>query len=245
MAKFVWQNVRLFAGTADLTGVNNKLEVTAERETKESTAFATSGDVWAEVLAGVASTEISAEGQFEAGDTGKVDDETFADLASVIPVTVCPAGAADGALAYLTGALRTDYTVGGSVGDVAPWSASMAGNWPLARGVIAHPPGTARTSTGTGTAVQLGAVSASQQLYAALHVLSLSGSSPSITVKVQSDDNSGFTSATDRLTFSAATARSGQLLRVAGAITDTYFRVSYTISGSSPSILFAVSFGIA
>jgi hypothetical protein len=245
MGKFVWANVRLFAGTADLTGVTNKLEVKAEREAKESTAFAASGDVWKEVLAGIASTQISGEGQWEAGDSGKVDDESMTDLASVIPVTVGPVGAADGDLAYLTGALRTSFQVGGAVGDVAPWSGDLVGNWPLVRGKIAHPPGTARSSTGTGTAYQLGAVSSTQQLYAALHVLSLSGTSPSITVKVQSDNASNFPSAADQLTFTAATARSGQLLRVAGPITDDWFRVSYTISGTGPSILFAVSFGVA
>ena len=245
MAKFVWQNVRLFTATADLTGVNNKLEVTAEREAKEATPFATSGAVWAEVLAGLAKTEISAEGQWEAGDTGKIDDAAFANLGSVVPVTIGPVGAADGDLAYLTGALRTKFDVGGSVGEVAPWTGEMVGNWPLVRGKMAHPPGTARTSTGTGTAYQLGAASSSQYLYAALHVLSLSGTSPSITVKVQSDNASNFPSATDQITFTAATARSGQLSRVAGPITDDWFRVSYTISGTGPSILFAVAFGIA
>jgi hypothetical protein len=87
--------------------VNNKLEVSAERETKEVTAFATSGSVWSEVLAGIASTKISAEGQWEASDTSKVDDACSPDLASIVPVTVGPVGAADGDLAYLTGAFDT------------------------------------------------------------------------------------------------------------------------------------------
>lgn len=245
MGKFVLLNARLFVGTADLTSVNNQLEVNAEIEEKETTAFAPSGGVWKEVLAGVRSTSISGAGQWEAGDAGKVDDESFADLGSIVPVTIGPGGAADGALTYLTGALRTQYALGGAVGDVAPWSAQLSGNWPLVRGVVGHPPGTARTSTGTGTAFQLGAVSATQQLYASLHVLSVSGTTPSITVKVQSDNDQAFPSATDRITFTAATDRSGQLLRTAGAITDDWFRVSYTISGTDPSFLFAVGLGVA
>jgi hypothetical protein len=130
--------------------------------------------------------------------------------------------------------------LGGSVGDAAPWSAELTGNWPLARGVIAHPPGTARTSTGTGTAFLLGAVSATQQLYATLHVLSLSGTTPTITVKVQSDNNSNFTERDRPADVHRSDRRSGQVLRVAGAITDDWFRVSYTISGTNPVILFAV-----
>ncbi len=176
---------------------------------------------------------------------GMVDDASWAGLGGLGPWTVSPDGATVGGLAYLTWALRGSYTLGGEVGDVAPWSADAKGSWPLARGVIAHPPGTARTSTGDGTAVQLGAVPAGQRLYAALHVLSAAGTTPSLTVTVQSDDASGMASPTTQLTFAAATGRGGQILRTTGgAITDTYYRASWTISGTSPSFLFLVSFGI-
>lgn len=247
MAKFAWQNVRLFTGGADLTTVNNNVEISAEVEEKETTAFVPSGAVWKEVIGGIRSTSLSASGQWEAGDAGKVDDVSFTDLGSVSSWTIAPAGAADGALAYLTGGMRRTYQLGGSVGDVAPWMAAASGNWPLARGVIAHPPGTARTATGSGTANLLTTVTSTQSLYAALHVLSVSGTAtPTITVKVQSDDAIGFPSATDRITFNAATAIGGQVARVAGPITpDSYFRASWTISGTTPSFMFVVSFGIA
>jgi hypothetical protein len=114
------------------------------------------------------------------------------------------------------------------------------------RGVCAHPPGTARTATGNGTGVQIvGGVPAGQYLYAAIHVLSVSGTStPTLTVKIQSDNGSGFPSATDIATFTAATARTGEVVRAAGAITDDWFRVSYTISGTTPSFLFLVTLGV-
>jgi hypothetical protein len=247
VSKFVLANVRLFTGGADLTTVNNKLELGAEVEEKESTAFVPSGSVWKEVLGGIRSTSASAAGQWEAGDTGKVDDVSFADLGSITPWTACPATAAVGSLAWLTGFLRTNYVLGGAVGDVAPWSANGSGNWPLVRGLIGHDPGTAETANGNGTAQQItGGVPSGQSLYAALHVLSVAGTStPTVTVKIQSDNAVGFPSSTDVLTFTAATARGGQLLRAAGPITDDWFRVSWTITGTTPSFLFVVSLGVA
>ena len=66
-----------------------------------------------------------------------------------------------------------------------------------------------------------------------------------LNMSVQSDDNSGFTTATTRLTFTAATTRSGEYKSAAGPITDTYWRLSYSVSGTTPSVAFAVAIGIA
>lgn len=244
MSKFVLANVRLFTGTADLTSNNNKVEIKATVEDKPTTAFAPSGDVWQEVLGGISSVEINAEGQWEALDTTKVDNVSFGDLATLTPWTVCPAGATVPSLAYFTSTLRTSYELGGSVGDVAPWTADGKGSWPLVRGAIAHPPGTPRTATGTGTAVQLTPAIAGQYVYAALHVQSVSGTTPSMTVTLQSDDNSGFTSPTTIATFTAATTVTSQILRVAGPITDNWFRLAWTITGTTPSFVFTGAIGI-
>lgn len=247
MGKFVLANARLFMAGADLTTVNNKIELAAEVEEKESTAFVPTGDVWKEVLGSIRSASMQASGQWEADDTalGKIDDTAWTSLGAVTPMTACPATAAVGQLAWLSGFLRTNYQLGGAVGDVAPWSANGSGNWPLARGVVAHDPGTARTATGTGTSIQLGAVPAGKHLYASLHVLSVAGTTPSLTVAIQSDNATGFPSPTTALTFSAANSKGGQILRAAGPIADDWFRVSHTISGTSPSFLYLAAVAIA
>ncbi|WIM97703.1 hypothetical protein ACTOB_001251 [Actinoplanes oblitus] len=248
MSKFVLKGTRLFVNAVDLTSVNNKVELMAEVDEQESTAFNpdSATEVWREVLGGIISSKCSAEGQWEAGDPGKVDDAAWAALGAIGPVTICPVGGpvAAGDLAYLTTMLAGDYQIGDQVGNVAPWSLDATGSSPLVRGAALHPPGTARTSTGNGTAVQLGALAADQALYVNLHVLSASGTTPSITVKVQSDDNSGMTSPTDRATFTAATTRDAQTAKIVGAITDDYWRIAWTISGTGPSFLVIVSAGI-
>lgn len=244
MSKTILTNVRCFAVGLDLTGNSNKIELSSEVEEKEATNYASQG--WKEILGGLASAEISGEGQWEAGDPSKVDDGSWAQFGGIGPWSMSANNsAAVGNLAYFTRALRADYKAGGTVGDVAPWTSTAKSAWPLVRGQFAHPPGTARTATGTGTALSLGAVVAGQSLYAALHILSAAGATPSITARVESDDSSGFTSATTRLTFGAATAVGGQILRTDGsAITDTWWRVAWTISGTTPSFLFAASLGI-
>lgn len=247
MAKQVLLDARLFVGAADLSGHGNKLEVTSEVEEKDVTNWRSGGAK--EVLGGLESVSIDAGGQWEAGDPGKIDDQQWASRRVLDAWTMGATSASDtagGNLAYLTKAMRTSITLLGAVGDVAPWEANAVGTWPLVRGQFAHPSGVARTSTGSGTAVNLGAVTAGEKLYASLHVLSVSGTStPTLTVTVQSDNLVGFADPTTQLTFTAATDVGGQILRTDGtAITDTWWRVGWTISGTDPSFLFVAAFGI-
>jgi hypothetical protein len=248
MGKLVLTNVRAFAGAVDLTGVTNQAEITADIDPVEVTNYGGVG--WKEFLGGLGSTEITVAGFFEPGTVAAAgtfeDPELFAQLGAVGPWTIAPAGAADQALAYVTNSLGGSLkALGGGIGDAAAFEAMAKGSSRLARGVIGHPPGTARTATGTGTANQLGALSASQSLYVGLHVLSLSGTTPSITVRVESDNAVGFPSPVTVGTFSAATLPGGQFMRIAGPLTDDWLRIAWTITGSSPSILFAASFGRA
>ncbi|MCZ4099844.1 hypothetical protein [Streptomyces sp. H39-C1] len=244
MSKMVLLDVRLFAGGADLSGNSAKAEVMAEVEEKDATNYRSAG--WKEVLGGLASSTINAEGQWEAGDLSKVDDASWAQLGGVGPWTIGPTDAVVGSLAYLVNAMRASYKLGDKVGEVAPWSGKAAGSWPVARGQIAHPPGTARTTSGTGTSLQLGAVPAGKRLYATVHVLSVAGTAtPTITARVESDNATGFPSPVTQLTFTGATVRGGQILRTDGtAIADDWWRIAWTITGTTPSFLFAAALGI-
>lgn len=246
MSKMVLTNVRAFAGAVDLTGVTNKVEIDPKVEAVKVTNYGSGG--WDELLGGLAETDIVAAGFWESGaDASFVDPASFAGLGAVGPWSVAPAGAADGALAYLTNALEAKYNpIQGGVGDAAGFEATAKGSTKLARGVVAHPPGTARTVTGVGSSFQIGALSATQSLYVNLHVLSVSGTAtPTLTVRIESDNATGFPSATTVGTFTAATAVGGQHMRIAGATTDDWFRAAWTISGTNPSFLFVVTLGRA
>jgi hypothetical protein len=247
----ILENVRIFSGGCDLTGYSNKIDIAAEVEEKDATTFASvdaNGKLWKEVKGGLAGGAIGGGGNWQAGDTSMVDDDAWAALGGAGAWTTFPYSltAAAGDVAYFANLLRAKYQLLGTVGDIAPWVLTGPATGPVLRGVGLHPPGTARTATGTGTAVQHVAVASGHGLYAALHVLSVSGTStPTITVAIESDVDANFDgSQTTRLTFTAATARGGQFQRVAGPITDTYYRAKWTITGTGPSFLFCAVLGV-
>ncbi|MFH8528109.1 hypothetical protein ACH4GE_06740 [Streptomyces tendae] len=244
MPKSVLLNVRAFAVGLDLTSASNKIELTTEVEEKPTTNYGSDG--YTEVVGGLASAEIAGEGQWEAGDETLVDDATWTQLGGVGPWSISANNsAAVGGLAYFTRAMRADYTLLAEVGEVAPWTSTAKSSWPLVRGQFAHPPGIARTANGTGTALQLGAVPARKRVYAALHVLSVAGTTPSLTARVESSADNTFAAPTTRATFDAATEAGGQAVRTDGtAITDTWWRLAWDITGTTPSFLFAAALGI-
>ena len=110
------------------------------------------------------------------------------------------------------------------------------------RGAVGAPSATYTTSGLTGTAVAMTGPTATQSMYAVLNITAASGTN--LAVKVQSDDNSGFTSATDRITFSTVSATGWQWSSVAGDLsTETYWRVVATVA--SGTFAFSVGFGVA
>jgi len=245
----VLTSVRTFAGGYDLTGYSNKIELGLDCEEKDVTTFLPISDPnvgWKKCTAGLASGTIKAAGLWDADPSIVIDDIAFPALGTIVPFSVYPIDTTEGSLGYFTQTLQKNYQFWGAVGDVAPWSIDEESSWPVVRGQSLEAPGTARTTTGTGTAVQLGAVPTGKQIYAALHVLSIAGTgSPTITVTVESNVDNTFGAPTTRISFTAATVVGGQILRTAGPVTDTWWRARWTISGSSPSFLFLVSAGIS
>ncbi|NMO52029.1 hypothetical protein HH310_12580 [Actinoplanes sp. TBRC 11911] len=248
MAKQTLRNVRLFMGGCDLTGQSNKLELSGEFEEKDSTCWPVADSqtrIAKEILFGLFSAKIAASGLWDAGDPSLVDDALWASRGGFAGWTACPDGSLEAAVAYMMTAGESSYQLLGAPGDVAPWQASMTGTGWMARGQVASAPGTARTATGTGTILNLGAVPAGKRLHASLHVLSIAGTAtPTITTKVQSAAAVGFSGPTDRITFAAATALGGQYQTLAGPITDGFYRLSWTITGTTPSFLVAAAIGI-
>lgn len=244
-------NTRIFAGGVDLTSVSNQVAVEATVEKRDVTPFG--GDGWKEYKGGIKSGSFKAQGFWEAGGTDKVDDYQWSKLGLAGPWSVydstdlSPAASAGvGTSCYFTDGLHSSYKIFDKVGEVAPWSGDVESTWPVVRGVSMHPPGTARIATGVAPGVEKGPIPAGQGLYAALHVLSVAGTaSPSITVKVESDIDDSWASSIDQITFTPATARGGEIKRSLGPITDNWYRVSWTITGTSPSFLFVVSLGVA
>lgn len=256
MASFVQTAAQLFTGGTKLTCYTDQLGVEMMADPVEFTNYCSTGA--REYRQGLRTWQVTGSGFMDfaavgATTGGLVPGEEIipANLSATTNLTICPVSGSEGAIAYLAdGAYTQMQPIGGAVGEAARYSftavpATLADGHKMTRGIL-EANRTVTTSTNTTGSNTLGALSATQRLSASLHVFTLSGTSPTLTVKVQSDDNSGFTTPTDRITFAAATTRSGQFSYINGAVTDTYWRVAWTIGGTgTPTVAFAVALGIA
>ena len=240
MANSVLTNAGLWVAEYNLAGDANMLSLGSAAEMLDDTVI---GDSFRSRCGGLKKFAFAAEGFWN--DT--VDAYAFADVGlSNVPVTIAPVALTAGSTAFIGLMSQGDYTPhNASVGELSKFSISGEGvGLPIARGQILA--NQTVSASGTGTACLIGAASAAQTVCMALHVLSMAGTSPTIAVSIQSDDNAGFSSPVTVATF--ATASTGTNLfgftSVAGPRADTYYRVSFTVGGTGPSISFVAALGL-
>ena len=243
MNQALLRDCKMYVGAYDLSGDMNAHNLDYKADVKDITVFNNTSH---KRLGGIKTVMSKHEGVWQAG-VGLVDDALFNNLGLAnVPITVCPTTGAVGEPCYSFDALQTDYAPALKMDDALRFSVSAEGSdgQNLVRCTVMH--NGAEIATGNGSIIQLGAVTSLQNLFGWLHVLAESGtSSPTLNVIVQSAATGGFGSPTTRITFNAATGIGYQSANpVAGPITDQYWRVSWTISGSTPSFTFVVSLGI-
>lgn len=244
MAIFKYTDLSILVDDIEMAGNAKSVALSTEVTLLDTTAL--NSDGWTSSIGGLKSGSVDISGFMQDVADGSVDATLWPLLGAAGTVKSITIGTADGSPGYLLKSIPLTYTpIAGAVGELATGSISgSSSTGPVVRGTLLHPSSTARTSSASGTGRQLGAVTATQSIYASLHVIAASGGSPTLDVKVQSDDNAGFTTPTDRITFTQATGRTSQLSSLAGAVTDDYWRITYTIGGSTPSFEFAVVAGI-
>jgi hypothetical protein len=243
MAMQIVQNAKLFFDGYNLSGDMSALALDYGAELKDATVL---GDQSLRRRAGLKSLKFNHEG-FWNGGVGNVDDALFSEIGVADkPMTICPLTGAEGELCFFFDAAAAQYNPGAAVGDMFKFSVAgeMSDGSDLARGIVGVN-GT-KVATGNGTVFTLGAVGANQKLYAALHVLApVAGVAPTLDVIVQSAVTN-FATITTRATFSQKNAIGSQSIApLAGPITDTFWRVAWTIGGSGgPSFPFVVVLAI-
>ncbi len=246
MAVFPLLNADILIDGLDASPYCREFMPQAEMVELDKTTFASAG--WREYHAGLRSMTMSVKGPQDlavsTAATASTPDETLGlNVGSTHVLSAIPLGAAEAGIGYFsTGMLKTISPILGNVGELGEWSGQWRGVNPLVRGTVASV--ATITSTGTGTIHQLGAVSATQRVWAAVHFLTAGGTTPSITVVIQSASLVGFGSPTSRVSFSAASTKSAQFGSTVGAITDQFWRASWTVSGSSPSFAAVILIGI-
>jgi len=167
-----------------------------------------------------------------------------AQLGAIVPVSVAPQGDTDGNVAQFTvGLIAGLARIKSPVGQIPGMELNIQPRGvPLVEGFLSSNATTARTASYNGANAQLGAVSATQEVYANVHVLDATGSggTPSITPRIESDNAGGFGTPTTIVTGSAMTPSVGtgasQTLSANGPFTDDFFRLAFLISGTTPSL---------
>jgi len=239
-------DARIMLGGYEYTSFSNSLSTDYGVEVLDVTVF---GNTTRTNRAGLRTFSFSVNGYRDDGATTPFGDSggtAYSRIGAAREVfSFAPVGTADGQRSFTIRGVNGSYNpLSGSVGDLLPFELTgSAAHSELIKGVVEGVG--AKTATANSTGTQIGALSATQTLYAALHVTAFSGTSPTLDIKVQSDDNSGFSSATDRITFTQNTGSiQSQWGSVNGAITDDYWRSVMTIGGSGPSFTVYITLGI-
>jgi hypothetical protein len=245
MAVEVLSLAKIFVGSYDLTARINNASLNHNINLLDDTAF---GATARSRIAGLTSADLTLGGFLELG-TG-YSESVIANNIAVADriITICPtASGAIGNPAYTMKSLQGEYNPGAKIGELYSFTmgAYSSGSRPLIRGTVME--NSAKTTSTSGTGRQLGAVTSGKQLYAIMHITAVSGTNPTLDVIVESDNNSGFTSAQTRISFTQATEITSEWKEYSysAANTDDYWRASWTIGGTdNPSFTVAIIFGI-
>lgn len=239
MAKIVLKDQRIFADGYELTSRSNSCMVEAMQAMQECTPF---GVDWREYLAGLKDYTFGCGGYMDIDDAdammfNKLDNTDFV-------LTVTPETQAVGGIAFLMKAVQSSLQLLGSVGEVAPFQIGAAGNSIMGRGVILWLPATTTDSDANGTAVQISNAASGKTLSCAVHVLSVSGTSPTLDITIESDDASGMSSPTTIVAADQFTAVGAYYSETTLASADDYFRAVIDVGGTSPEFSVIVSISI-
>ncbi len=243
MATEVLTDCKIYFEELDLSGQENQIALTHEGEPLDETTF---GQTTRKARGGLLNLGCVGSG-FVDLTAGGIDERVFGEVN--LPgeiMSLVPQGESEGNIGYMFQPILNRYDYELEVGTIFAFELEATNRGAkLIRSTMLGQE-LAAVASGGSTSRQLGAVSAAQVVYAGIHVLSVSGTNPTLDVVVRSDDNSGMTTPTTRITFTQATDVTSQFLSAVGAIADEWWDIDFTIGGTdTPTFRFVVLVGIA
>lgn len=226
MSKMIMKTARCYVGGFDFSGDLNKMDLAVTVEVKDSTNFLSKGK---EKVPGYLDYKLTYGGLV---NTGNSEKNLFEKIAlENVPFALIPSAGQVGDLAYFGKTTYVEYRPGGQVGEMFGFDLNAEGQGDIIRGtVLLNGEMAASGSTG---AINLGPVPAGKQVYAALQVFSVTGSSTNATFKISSAATADGTFA-DRVVFPTIGASGGWWAApVAGPVTEPFWRVDYALSAGS------------
>lgn len=240
-------NATIYFSGYDFSGVTNEVKVDRTRVALKKTTFGSGGAN--EYVGGLFDTMVNVNGFTEYGSLLANDQlvASFEANAQTHSLLITPSGTDGGHASFVSAQLMNHNAVDGHVGELAAFTSQFGGRdaYGAVDGALLLPKQVLASGATNGTFNQLGAVTSSQFVFAALQVFAVTGSSPTLDVVVKSAATSGG-SYTTRATFAQQTAQGDVfLVPVAGPFTDTFWKVTATVGGSStPTVSAAVAVGI-
>lgn len=234
MAKTILTNCRIMAGAYELHKEANTVELDHKvGEIHDTTTFDDEGAK--DKTPGMEETSATCEG-FWPTDDRDLDAGLFGEVGlDDTPISISEDDDEGDQVYFMLGAIS--YSPGGGeVGQPHKWSADIGGKGKLILGQILKIGEITGGPTG-GTAFELGAVSATQKLYAVCHVYEANGTN--LAGAIQSDDLEGMGSPAARITFTAFTDVGAEMKEEDGAITDTWYRYYWTATGGTFKVFVA------
>lgn len=219
---------------ADVSSFFRKADLSAEVDTADSTTFK---KTWKTFVPGMASAKVDLEGLY---DPSLTSVRTTLGLSADSILTIGPAGLSTlGNRANLIQARAISYAETAPIGDVVAFNYSVTGDAQGGFGAVIHPLA-ARTTSGTGTTFD-GNAASTNGLVGHLHVTAISGASANLSVTMQHSTDGNTWSSITGGTFSSFTATGAERKTTSTLNINRYLRVTWTISGTTPSITFAVA----
>lgn len=244
MAAGVLTDVTLLVNGMDMSPFSG--EFTCDEMAQMVPADNFAGQGYSIVLPGLFSAEATIKGHADYAAGAVSSTFNSASKGVQAGVSILPAGSlsVEGTqCSFMSSKLKAMKMLTGPVGSVADFDMAFASDAAEVEGFVSAPLASRTTAGLTTTGQQIvGGVPNGKRMYAALHVTAAAGTN--LAVKIQSDDNSGFTTPTDRITFSTVSATGWQFGSVAGPLTgETYWRTVVTIATST--FTFATVLGVA
>lgn len=224
MSSFTLTDVSVYADGFDFSSKSNQISLSLEVGDNDVTTF--QGGGYRSRIGGLRDTTLDVSGFWDAG-SGGVDPKAFPLLGSADRAVMLSPDSSAGSTAYVFRGTQFSYEMFGAVGDATPFSLNVMGSDGI--GLVRGKTAAAKQNVSATGALGSGLtdlstddmVSASQFLYATLQVFS---AGTTMTVVLESDDNAGFASATTQATLGPITSAGAVWTRVAGPITDTFYR---------------------
>lgn len=243
MANQVLNDAKILLGQYDFSALSNEVQLTFSANMLNVTTFGQGTTINRPGLFDVAAN-VKGFADIDAIPAMWSDAALFGTVGlAAMPLSIAALGNAEGDRVFFVKSVNGTYQpIGGSVGDMLEFTVDLKGGGSnLVAGQLMA--SGAKTTTGNGTGFQRGAVAANKRIYGVLHVTAFTGIT-NVVVLIESAPANTFVGPTTRMTFATKTAVGWDWQEsVPGAITDTWWRAKWTITGAGSCSIFC-AFGV-